>query len=318
MRSFRSTALLSAVLAVLATTTALAAPVLRPEVTVTAPIVTVGDMFADAGAMADTPLFRAPKPGTTGLVSLADIEAATARIGFAGYALGSVDKVRVLRDATRIDAALLAELVSETIVADGLRPEGTVIETRLADESLVINAEVVAEPVRLLALDYRGGASGFTARFAIAGEELPVEVSGRVAFLVEAPHLVSEIRAGEVLDPGDIEMRLVPADFADRSNVAHLDELIGMAMKRNARAGLMLKTADVSPPLAVKRNGQVTVLVKVGAMTLTMQGQSLGDAGIGAPVRVMNPVSNKILSGVATAPGTVEIQSGGYAVADLK
>ena len=51
-----------------ASTTALAAPVLRAEVSVTAPIVTVGDMFADAGAMADTPLFRAPKPGTTGMV----------------------------------------------------------------------------------------------------------------------------------------------------------------------------------------------------------------------------------------------------------
>jgi len=314
MRSF----LLSSLFAALASTTALAAPVLRAEVSVTAPIVTVGDMFADAGAMADTPLFRAPKPGTTGMVSLAEIEAAAARIGFADYALGSVDKVRVERVATRIDATLLAELVSEAIETDGLRPEGTVIEARLADQMLVFNAEVGAEPVRLLGLDYRAGASGFTARFAIAGEDLPVEVAGRVAFLVEAPHLVGEIKAGEVLDAADIEMRLVPADLADRSGVAHLDELLGMAMKRNARAGLMLRTADVSLPLAVKRNSQVTVLIRAGAMTLTMQGQSLTDGGIGAPVRVMNPVSNKILSGVATAPGTVEIHSGGYAVASLK
>ena len=314
MRSF----LLSTLFAALATTTALAAPALRAEVSVTAPIVTVGDMFSDAGPMADTPLFRAPKPGTTGLVSLAEIDAAAARIGFAGYALGGVDKVRVLRDAIRIDAAFLSEQVSDAIVAQGLRPEGTVIDIRLADESLVLNAEMVTEPVRLLGLDYRAGGSGFTARFAVAGEDLPVEVAGRVSFLVEAPHLVSEIRAGEVLDAGDIEMRLVPADFADRSGVAHLDELLGMSMKRNARAGLMLKTADVSPPLAVKRNTRVTVLVKVGAMTLTMQGQSLGDAGIGAPVRVMNPVSNKVLSGVATAPGTVEIRSGGFAVAALQ
>jgi flagellar basal body P-ring formation protein FlgA len=314
MRSF----LLSTLFAALASTTALAAPVLRAEVSVTAPIVTVGDMFADAGPMATTPLFRAPKPGTAGVVSLAEIDAAAARIGFAGYAIGTVDKVRVLRDATRVDATMLSELVSAAIDSEGLRPEGTVIDIRLADESLVFNAEMVAEPVRLLGLDYRAGASRFAARFAVAGEELPVEVAGRVTFLVEAPHLISEIKAGEVLDASDIEMRLVPADFADRSGVAHLDELLGMAMKRNARAGLMLKTADVSPPLAVKRNAQVTVLIRAGAMTLTMQGQSLGDAGIGAPVRVMNPVSNKVLSGVATAPGTVEIHTGGVAVAALQ
>lgn len=314
MRSF----LISTLFAALASTTALAAPVLRAEVSVTAPIVTVGDMFADAGAMAATPLFRAPKPGTTGLVSLADIDAAAARIGFAGYSLGSIDKVRVERDAARVDAKLLEDMVSDAIAAGGLGPEGTVIDTRLADQTLMLNAEAVAEPVRLVGLDYRAGGSVFTARFAVAGEELPIEVVGRVAFMVEAPHLVGEIKAGEVLDASDIEMRLVPADLADRSGVAHLDELLGMAMKRNARPGLMLKAADVSPPLAVKRNGQVTVLIKVGAMTLTMQGQSLSDGGIGAPVRVMNPVSNKILSGVATAPGTVEIRSGGYAVADLQ
>lgn len=309
---------LSALLVALATTTTLAAPMLRAEVKVTAPIVTVGDMFTDAGTMADTPLFRAPKPGTTGLVSLAEIDAAALRIGFAGYALGAVDTVRVQRDATRVDAAFLEALLDAAIVAEGLRPEGTIVDFRLADETLVLNAELVANPVRLLDLDYRGGDSGFAARFEVAGYDLPVEIAGRVVFLVEAPHLVSEIRAGEVLDAGDIEMRLVSADLADRSGVAHLDELLGMTMKRNARAGLILKTADVSPPLAVKRNGQVTVLFKVGAMTLTMQGQALSDGGIGAPVRVMNPVSNKILSGVATAPGTVEIRSGGYAVAGLQ
>jgi len=309
---------LSALLVACATTTSLAAPMLRADVTVTAPIVTVGDMFADAGAMADTPLFRAPKPGTIGLVSLAEIDAAAARIGFAGYALGQVDKVRVQRDATRIDAAFLETLVDQAIVAEGLRPEGTVIDLRLADETLVLNAEMVAEPVRLIDLDYRAGGSGFAARFEVAGYDLPIEISGRVSFLVEAPHLTAEIKAGDVLDAGDIEMRLVPADLADRAGVAHLDELLGMAMKRNARAGLMLRTADVSLPLAVKRNSQVTVLVKAGAMTLTMQGQALSDAGVGAPVRVMNPISNKILSGVATAPGTVEIRSGGYAVAGLQ
>ncbi len=314
MRSF----LLSALFAALATTTALAAPVLRAEVSVTAPIVTVGDMFDDAGALATTPLFRAPKPGTTGLVSLAEVEAAAARIGLAGYAAGTVDKVRVSREATRIDASVLASMVSEAIAADGLGLEGTVIDARLADERLVLNAEMVAEPVRLLGLDYRAGASSFSARFAVAGEDLPVEVAGRVAFLVEAPHLTSEIRAGEVLDAADIEMRLVPAELADRSGVAHLDDLLGKAMKRNARAGLMLRTADVSLPLAVKRNTQVTVLIQAGAMTLTMQGQSLSDGVMGAPVRVMNPVSNKILSGVVTAPGTVEIRSGGYDVAGLQ
>lgn len=298
-------------------TGALAAPTLRPEVNVVAPIVTVGDMFADAGEMAATPLFRAPLPGTTGVVGLDDIDAAAARIGFSGYGFGAVDKVRVTRDGIRFDAQDLAALVSDAIVAEGLAPLRTVIDVRLSQPDLVLAAAVADEPVRLIDLDYRAGASGFTARLEVAGTDLPVEISGRVSFFVEAPHLVSSVRAGDVLEAGDIEMRLVNADLADRAGVAQIEQLVGKAIKRNARDGLMLRVADVAEPLAVRRNQQVTVHVKAGAMVLSMQGQALGDGAIGAPVRVMNPVSNKILSGVVSAAGTVEIAPGGYAVAGL-
>ena len=61
----------------LVATAAQAAPVLRSEVTVNHPVVTVGDMFDDAGAAAEEALFRAPLPGTSGLVGLADIDADT-------------------------------------------------------------------------------------------------------------------------------------------------------------------------------------------------------------------------------------------------
>ena len=54
-----------------------AAPVLKADIMVTGAIVTVGDMFDDAGAAAEEALFRAPLPGTSGLVGLADIDAAS-------------------------------------------------------------------------------------------------------------------------------------------------------------------------------------------------------------------------------------------------
>jgi flagella basal body P-ring formation protein FlgA len=60
-------------------------------------------------------------------------------------------------------------------------------------------------------------------------------------------------------------------------------------------------------PLAVRRNTQVTVLLRTGPMTLSVLGQSLADASAGEPVQVMNSVTKKILNGVAKADGTVEI-----------
>jgi flagella basal body P-ring formation protein FlgA len=125
--------------------------------------------------------------------------------------------------------------------------------------------------------------------------------------MVEVPHLATTLRAGAVLTPADIEMKAVPFDYADQSGIETIEDLLGKELKRNGRAGLMLKAADVMERLTVKRNTQVTVLLKAGPMTLSVLGQSLADASAGQPVQVMNSVTKKILNGVAMADGTVAI-----------
>jgi flagella basal body P-ring formation protein FlgA len=125
--------------------------------------------------------------------------------------------------------------------------------------------------------------------------------------MVEVPHLAASLKAGEVLSSADIEMKRVPLDFADQTGVEAIEDLVGKQLRRNARAGMMLTLADVTEPLAVKRNTQVTVLLHSGPMTLTVIGQSLTDAVAGETVQVMNTVTRKIHNGVATANGAVEI-----------
>ena len=69
----------------------------------------------------------------------------------------------------------------------------------------------------------------------------------------------------------------------------------------------MLKPSDVADPTVVTRNALVTVMLKVGAMTLTVKGQALSTASAGEPVDVLNPLTKKILHGIARADGAVEI-----------
>ncbi|WP_055049397.1 flagellar basal body P-ring formation chaperone FlgA [Devosia sp. A16] len=303
MRKF----ILPALLAIFAGSSAFAAPVLRAEVSVNHPVVTVGDMFEDAGLMAERALFRAPAPGTTGIVSLDAIRAAALRAGLTDYTQDGLLNVRVERRATVVDAATFTNLISGDLAARGLLPAGAELHARFDNPALTYNAEAVETPVTLVALRYQPGAAGFTARFQIAGIELPVDVTGSLDLLVEVPHLAATLKAGAVLGPQDIEMKRVPLDFADQSGVEGLDDLVGKQLRRNSRAGVMLKAADVTEPLAVRRNTQVTVVLRTGPMTLTVIGQSLGDAVTGQPVQVMNSVTRKILNGVATANGAVEI-----------
>ena len=299
--------ILPALLALFSATSAFAAPVLKSEVSVNHPIVTIGDMFDDAGLLAETALFRAPAPGTTGMVSLEAVRAAATRAGLDDYLSDGVLAVKVERRTAVIDTTEFTNLIEGDLNFRGLLPAGAEVEARFNGGALSYNAEDVAVPVTLTALRWQPGSRAFAARFSIAGIDAPVDVTGIIDLMVEVPHLAATLKAGAVLMPGDIEMKKVPFDYADQSGIETAEDLIGKELKRNGRAGLMLKAADVMERLTVRRNTQVTVLLKTGPMTLTVVGQSLADASAGQPVQVMNTVTKKILNGVAMADGTVAI-----------
>ncbi len=309
--------LLPTLFAMLSATTALAAPLLKAEVSVNHPVVTIGDMFDDAGLLAETALFRAPALGTTGMVSLEAVRAAAGKAGLDDYLSDGVMAVKVERRAAVVDATEFTNLIEGDLNFRGLLPAGAEVEATFGGGAISYNAEDVAVPVTLTTLRWQPGSRDFAARFNIAGVDLPVDVSGTIDLMVEAPHLATTLKAGEVLTPADIEMKRVPFDYADQSGIGSIDDLVGKELRRNGRAGLMLKLADVMDRLTVRRNTQVTVLLKVGPMTLSVVGQSLADASAGQPVQVMNSVTKKILNGVAMADGTVTIATAAQKVAGL-
>ena len=293
----------------LLTGTAHAAPTLRADIAVVGGVVTVGDMFDDAGALADQPLFRAPAPGTAGLVSLDAVRMAAARAGLADFSTGGLGQVRVERQASMVGAEDLNRLIADDLMLRGLVPHGAEVIVRFPNGAPSYTAEAVAEPARLMTLNWQPGAAAFAARFQIAGLAAPVELRGQIELLVEAPHLAQNLTAGAVIGPADIEMKRVPLAYAAQNGVHALGDIVGKALKRNGRVGLMLRASDLGEPIVVRRNTQVTVLLRSGPLSLTMTGQSLGDAAIGQPVSVMNPVTKKILNGVAMGAGTVEVST---------
>ena len=291
---------------VILTAGALAAPTLRGDIAVSGPIVTVGDMFDDAGELAETGLFRAPSPGTTGTVSLEQLRLAADRAGLVGYDTGNVARIRVTRSASYVDAALLTELIEADLRARGIVRDGITMDLTYRGAT-DFTAEAVAEPVETLAVRYTPGNGAVVAQFAIAGYDSPVEVLGTLELMIEAPHLATSKPAGALLMPDDIEMRPIPLRFAESSPPATLEQLIGMQLTRQSRAGMLLKATDVAEPLVIERNAQVTLILETGPMRLTARGQALGTAAVGQPVQVLNSTSNKIVTGVARADGTVAV-----------
>lgn len=296
--------------------TAFAAPVLRANVVVSAPLVTVGDMLADAGEQADTALFRAPNPGTTGAVPLADVAAALARAGIAFESQG-LTSVSVTRAAAVVDETLLSDLIAADLAARGIINHGMSVDTLFSVPVSPINAEAVAEPARVVSLRYLPGNGAFTARFALAGISAPLDVSGTIELLIEAPHITGNLPAGTLLSPDNVAMRAVPVSYVDATGAARLEDVVGKTLNRQSRDGMMLRPSDVSNPLTVAKNDSVTIYFRKGPMTLTVKGQAITGAAEGAPLQVLNLMSKRVISATAIAPGAVEVGGSPLAIAGL-
>ncbi|MDB5614591.1 MAG: flgA [Devosia sp.] len=313
--------ILRSTLALLTTTllanVAWAAPTLRADITVTAPVVTMADMFDDAGDLAATALFRAPNPGTSGNVPLKDITAALARIGVLQFEAEGLDNVRVTRSAAIIDEAALSDLIAADLKTRGILGTGMTLDTLFASPVASINAEAVAEPAKVLSLRYLPGNGAFSARFSIAGVDQPLDVSGTIELMIEAPHITSNLPAGTLLSAENITMRPVSVRFVEGAGVARLEDVVGKSLVRQSREGMMLRPTDVTTPLVVSKNDSVTIYFRKGPMTLTVKGQAITSAASGSPVQVLNLMSKRVISATVIAPGAVEVGADPLAVAGL-
>ena len=288
-------------------TSAVATPTLRGEVTVNKAIVTVGDMFDDAGALAETGIFLAPKPGTTGIVPLADVKRAAALVGLTEFENVGFTRVRVARASTTVDADMLTALVDADLRQRGVIADDVTARLRFDRSDVGYDAEAVAEPASLVSLRYVPASGSFAARFAIAGLDAPVDINGSIELMTLAPRLIGNVPAGTILKDSDFEMAPVSLTTANAGGYADVGQLVGKQLVRQARSGVMLKASDVTEPKVVTRNSIVTVILKSGPMTLTVRGTALTTAAAGEAVDVLNTVTKKILHGVARQDGSVEI-----------
>lgn len=309
--------LLATFATVLLAGTALAAPVLKADIVVSAAVVTVGDMFEDAGTAAEQPLFRAPKPGTSGMVPLADITAAAARVGVTRFDSNGIDASRVTRATSIVDEASLARLITDDLRQRGIMTASMTADTLFNAPIAPLNAEPVVTPASIISLRYLPGTGAFTARFAIAGEPRPLDVAGTIELMIEAPHLKASLPVGTVLSPDNIEMRPVALRFADGAGIAQPSQLVGMALTRQSREGMMLRPSDVTTPQLIAKNQLVTIYFRKGPMTLTVKGQAITSAATGGPVQVLNLISKRVIDATAISAGAVEVSIAPLSVAGL-
>ncbi len=286
---------------------AAAAPVLKSEVLVKTPIVTVGDMFEGADLYAEEALFRSPAPGTTGRVSLDAVRIAAARVGLTDYQPPLTTAVTVARFGEMVDTTLVGGVIENALRQKGFLRDGVAAEISFSGPFPYLTADTAIDPVSLVSLRYAAGSGDFIVRFMVSGAKTPVDLAGRAELVISVPHLTDSLSGDAIIRPQDVEMRSVPVRVADTGSFSTLDQVIGMQLKRPARAGKMLQPGDIKEPVLIARNEAVTIVYRSGPMTLTVKGQALSDAAYGEPVQVLNLMSSKVLWATASDRGLVTI-----------
>jgi flagella basal body P-ring formation protein FlgA len=111
------------------------------------------------------------------------------------------------------------------------------------------------------------------------------------------------IRAQTIIGPGDVVVKSVDVPGAATTPEA----VIGREARVSLYAGRPIRLGDVGQPALVDRNQIVPLIFEKNGLRITAEGRSLGRAGAGEIVRVMNMSSRNTVSGRVLPDGRIMV-----------
>lgn len=288
-----------------------AAAALKAEVTVTGAIVTLGDLFDDAGDLAGRPVFRAPDPGVDGSLPAAAAVAAGRAAGL-DVDEPAIDNVHVVRASTRLSPEIFQNAARAAVVEKlGRVPDDVSVMFDDGVAEIAVPAEVV-DPLALAQLDLQTYSGRFAARFVVdrGTDRLTVEVRGRAVETMQIPVLARPTDRRQVITAADVVLQRVERRRVAPTTLLDKEDLIGMAARRPLRAGDPVSGTDVEKPRLVTRGELVTLSFAKPGITLSVRARALGDGALGEIVTVLNEQSRRTVEGVVTGAGSVSVTAG--------
>ena len=198
-------------------------------------------------------------------------------------------------------AAPVAVLIEERARADYAAdlPDDSAFEVILAEQP---QADVVT-----LAEFWMDVPSGKFLVNAVLSTGTVQRLSGLAVVSIPVPVPNRRILPDEIIGEDDLVSANLPMGQAQGYIVTAADDVIGKQVRRMLSPGRPIQAQSVIQPLVVTRGDRVDIVFSDGLLSLSSPGRALGDAHRGQEVRIVNLVSNKTVTAVATGDGTVEI-----------
>ncbi len=269
--------------------------------------VTIGDLFSNAGTLANEPVMQSPAPGER-MVFWSDQIADLVSDHGLEWTVSKTEKIVVERSSQVIlGHEIAARIADELFILTG----GDELEIQLANRGAELHV-ALDEPAEfdVRRLNFNSESGRFSAVLVPPSGDLTgqrLKVAGRAFEIIEVPVLRQKIQAKAVIGEADVYWVNVRASDVNNDTVTELDELIGMAARRPIRADEPVRLRDLEPPILIVKGSPVTMVYRTDAMILTMIGKAIDNGATGATVRVLNTQSNAVIQAVVAGPDLVTV-----------
>lgn len=290
------------------------AAVLRPNVTVEADVVRLGDLFADVGERRDVVVAAAPAPGAKAVFNAGKLQAIARRSGLSWRPQSRYQSAVVVRAGRVIPAHEIERRIGAALERAGL-PRDQRIALGSPDMTLHVAPDEERE-IRVVNARYNLGGRQFSAVVEVPrGSTGPerIQVTGSLYEVVEIPVLARQVQRGETIQPRDLELVTMRRDAVDRNALIEADSIVGKTPKRLLAIGKPVRAGDLEMPLLVEKGNLVTVVAENRNMLITAQGRAVEDGAEGDVIRIVNTRSRSTIQGRVVGPNRVRVQFPGIA-----
>lgn len=104
------------------------------------------------------------------------------------------------------------------------------------------------------------------------------------------------IAVNEVIAPESIKYERVDIGRAAQGYITRTDEVAGMLARRVIPPGTLINKYMLDEPLAIRRGGLITIIVRIGDLEVTTPGEALQSGSVGEMIRVRNSTSKRVVA----------------------
>jgi flagella basal body P-ring formation protein FlgA len=284
---------------------------LTGKTAVTANVVTVGDLFTNAGGSSDHVLAPAPAVGDVLNLTSTDLLRVAKAFHLKWEAKDNTG-VTIERDAISIDNKKIIGILNDSELKSKLAPGAEFQLTNIHDAIVIPGHEALDFAISDTNLDEQNKL--FSAVLNITRDHKllkQVTLEGTASVMVNVPVLKFSMAYDTVITENDVSEIRMPESQLRGDAIFKKDDLIGMTAKRTLPANEIITQQDVNPPVLVKRNDLVTIIYKSGPIQLSSKARSLGNGSIGDNIQFLNTTSKKTFEAKVTGPQQAEVNIDG-------